>query len=248
MEFRPCIDIYKGKVRQVVGSTLTDRTVKINFTARNDAAYFAKLYKKDGLKGGHVIMLDKQKQTKQEALGALRAFPKGLCVGGGITANNAKKFLDAGAQRIIISSYIFTKRKLNWKRLRKLANAAGKENIILDLSCKKISGAYFVAINRWQILTNLKITIKNLKLLSKYCGEFLIHSIDQEGKRQGIDENLLAILKNFNIVPVTYAGGIKNIANIKKIKSIGNEKINFTVGSALDIFGGDLEYKKLFLC
>ena len=136
MEFRPCIDIYKGKVRQVIGSTLTDKTVKINFTARNDAAYFAKLYKKDGLIGGHVIMLDKQKQTRQEALKALKAFPKGLCVGGGITINNATKFLNAGAWRVIISSYIFTERKLNRKRLQKLVKIIGKENLILDLSCK----------------------------------------------------------------------------------------------------------------
>lgn len=248
MEFRPCIDIYRGKVRQVVGSTLTNETVKINFTARNNAAYFAELYKKDGLGGGHIIMLDKQRQTQQEALRALKTFPKGLRVGGGITAKNAKRFLDAGAQKIIVSSYIFTGGELNWRRLWKLVNTVGKENIILDLSCKKISNAYFVVINHWQTLTNLKLTIKNLKMLSKYCSEFLIHSVDKEGKRQGIDKSLLAILKKFNIVPVTYAGGVKNTADIKKIRNIGNGKINFTVGSALDIFGGNLEYKKLFLC
>jgi len=245
MEFRPCIDVYKGKVIQVVGSTLTDKTVKINFTARNDAAYFAKLYKKDGLINGHVIMLDKQKQTQREALKALKAFPKGLCVGGGITINNAKGFLNAGARRVIISSYIFTDKNLNQKRLQKLANTIGKENLIFDLSCKKIGKTHFVAINRWQTLTNLKITVPNLSMLSKYCDEFLIHSIDREGKRQGIDKSLLKILKNFNIIPITYAGGIKNMADIEKIKNIGDEKINFTVGSALNIFGGNLEYKNL---
>ena len=96
MHFRPCIDIHNGKVKQIVGGSLTDQgnQAKENFTASENADYYAKMYQKDGLIGGHVILLNPvsseyYRETKAQAILALGAYPKGLQVGGGIHAENA---------------------------------------------------------------------------------------------------------------------------------------------------------------
>ncbi|MBT4120542.1 MAG: phosphoribosylformimino-5-aminoimidazole carboxamide ribotide isomerase [Candidatus Magasanikbacteria bacterium] len=246
MQFRPCIDIHDGKVKQIIGSTLTNNfSVTENFVADKDASYFANLYKKDGLSGGHIIMLDKKEKTKKQALFALESFPDGLQIGGEINLDNAKKFISDGASRVIVTSYIFENGKLDFGKLQTLVDTIGKNRLILDLSCRKKDGKYYIVIDRWQTFTNLEVNLDTLNMLAKYCDEFLIHGVDVEGRKQGIEEELLKILKNFTKIPITYAGGIKDVGDIEKIKKIGNKKINFTVGSALDIFGGNLSYKKI---
>ncbi|MBU2542338.1 phosphoribosylformimino-5-aminoimidazole carboxamide ribotide isomerase [Patescibacteria group bacterium] len=246
MQFRPCIDIHNGKVKQIIGSTLANNSsVTENFVADRGASYFANLYKKDNLFGGHIIMLDNEEETKKQALLALKSFPNGLQIGGGINLDNIKKFINAGASHVIITSYIFENGEIDFGKLQTLLDAVGKNRLVLDLSCRKKDGKYYVVIDRWQTFTNLEVNLNTLDMLTKYCDEFLIHGVDNEGKRQGIEEKLLNVLKGFTKIPITYAGGIKDVDDIKKIKKIGNEKINFTVGSALDIFGGNLSYKKI---
>ena len=246
MQFRPCIDIHNGKVKQIIGSTLSnDSFITENFVADKKASCFANLYKKDGLSGGHVIMLDREVKTREQALQALQAFPGGLQIGGGVTADNAKEFINAGASHVIVSSYIFENGKLSQEKIQSLVGTVGKEKIVFDLSCKQRSGKYYVVINRWQTFTNLEVSLDTLNMLAKYCDEFLIHGVDVEGKKQGVEENLLNILKDFSTIPITYAGGIRNLDDIEKVRQIGNDKINFTVGSALDIFGGNLKYNNI---
>jgi phosphoribosylformimino-5-aminoimidazole carboxamide ribotide isomerase len=191
-------------------------------------------------------MLDNNEETKQEAVNSLKIFPNGLQIGGGLTAKNANEFLESGASHIIISSGIFTNNIFDIKRLRSLVDIVGKEKIVLDLSCrKKGNDEYFALINKWQVFTDLAVNVETLEMLSKYCDEFLIHSVDVEGKRQGVDEELLKILGGCNELLITYAGGIRNLEDIKLIERLGKGKINFTIGSALDIFGGDLSYREV---
>lgn len=248
MQFRPCIDIHQGQVKQIVGSTLNNSraVLSTNYISNYPASYYAGLYKKDDLPGGHIIMLDNEAATKRETLLALSVFANGLQVGGGVTAVNANEFLSQGASQVIISSDIFTNDVLNKEKLRKLATTVGKNKIVLDLSCRKRGNdEYFVVIDKWQVFTNLAVNVATLAMLSEYCVEFLIHGVDVEGKKQGIDEQLLKILSKFQDLPVTYAGGIKDLFDIKRIEKLGGGKINFTVGSALDIFGGDLKYEEV---
>ena len=242
MQFRPCIDILDGKVRQIVGSTLNNSSVTENFVTNRNSSYFANLYKEKNLFGGHIVMLDSKKETKKQAVTALQTFPNGLQIGGGITAKNAKEFINAGASHVIVSSYIFKNKKLNQEKIQKLVRDVGKKQIVFDLSCRKKDGKYYVVIDRWQTFTNLEVNLDTLEILSNYCDEFLVHGVDVEGKKQGVEEKLLNVLKGFTKIPITYAGGIKDVNDIKKIKKIGNKKINFTIGSALDIFGGNLNY------
>jgi len=244
MRFRPCIDIHKGLVKQIVGSTLNSQgqDLQTNFVATQPSAYFANLYKKDNLPGGHVIILDNSEETIKEAKNALLAYPNGLQIGGGITTENAKEFLDAGAGQVIVSSCIFTDNKLDKTKLEKLSRTAGKNKLVLDLSCRKRGEEYVVVKDKWQTFTNLVVNLENLEMLSAYCAEFLVHGVDSEGKRQGIEIDLLKILSQFSTVPVTYAGGVKNLEDIELIYKAGKGEIDFTVGSALDIFGGNLKY------
>jgi len=247
MQFRPCIDIHRGKVKQIIGSSLSNskNSLATNFVSEKNASYYATLYKQNNLTGGHVIMLDQSEATRQEAINALQAFPNGLQIGGGINHNNAMKFLDAGASHVIVSSFIFEDRKVSEEKLTLLKEVATKKRIVLDLSCRKKDNKYFVVIDRWQTFTNLEISLENLKKLSKHCDEFLIHGVDVEGKQQGIEKELIKLLSTFQEIPITYAGGIRNQKDIETIKSIGKGNIHFTVGSALDIFGGKLKYKTL---
>lgn len=251
MKFRPCIDIHNGCVKQIVGGTLDDRSgANENFVATYDAAYYAKMYKNDGLFGGHVIMLSKPgtkeyEDTKVQALGALSAFPGGLQVGGGIDASNAKEYINAGASHCIFTSYVIEDGKLSYSRLDELASLIGKEHIVLDLSCRKNNGSYYVVTDRWQTFTDVEVTSETIEELAKYCDEFLIHGVDVEGMRQGIDKELLEILAKAKNVRITYAGGIHSMDDIEIIRTVGRGNIDYTVGSALDIFGGDISYDKI---
>ena len=243
-KFRPCIDLHDGRVKQIVGSSLSDSGagLKTNFETDRSPAWFAELYKKDGIRGGHVIMLGKGNVDAAKA--ALAAYPGGLQVGGGITADNALEYLDAGASHVIVTSWIFPEGKLDRERLERLSQTVGKERLVLDLSCKRVSDPedvnprWKIAINRWQTLIDIEITAETLEDLSRYCDEFLIHAADVEGKQQGMDDELIMFLAEFSPIPCTYAGGAKSLKDLEHCKKISNGKIDLTIGSALDLFGG----------
>ena len=242
-KFRPCIDLHDGKVKQIVGSSLSDsgEGLKTNFETDRSPAWFAELYKKDGITGGHVIMLGKGNVDAAKA--ALAAYPGGLQVGGGITADNAKEYIDAGASHVIVTSWIFPEGKLDIARLERLVATVGKEHLVLDLSCKRTSAPgeaprWNIAINRWQTLIDVEITEEALTALARYCDEFLVHAADVEGKQQGMDDDLIRFLAAHSPIPVTYAGGAKSLEDLRHVREISGGKIDLTIGSALDLFGG----------
>lgn len=244
MKFRPCIDLHNGKVKQIVGSTLTDKsndTPKTNFESSYDSTYYSKLYQKDGIYGGHVIMLGSG--NEKAAISALKAFPGGMHVGGGLNPDNSKTYLDAGASHVIITSYVFKEGKINWDNLDAMIKAVGRERLVLDLSCKKKNSDYFVVTDRWQNFTEFKINQNNIEKLSSLCDEFLIHAADVEGMQSGIDTELVDLLAGITDTPITYAGGIRSLDDMGIIEKAGSGKIDATVGSALDIFGGKLKYE-----
>lgn len=247
MEFRPCIDIHNGKVKQIVGGTLTDDGDKAtdNFVAEKNADYYANMYKELGIRGGHVILLNGKdspyyEATKAQAMLALKTYPGGLQVGGGITAETAAEFIEAGASHVIVTSYVFKDGKINYDNLNQLIEAVGKERTVLDLSCREKNGDFYIVTDRWQKWTEEKLSADLLNHLAHFCDEFLIHAVDVEGKGQGIHEEVLHILAQGPEMPITYAGGVHNLSDVKKIKLEGKEKVNVTVGSALDIFGGNM--------
>lgn len=243
MKFRPCIDIHSGRVKQIVGGTLSDDSKGLveNFVSDKDSSYFAEMFKKDGLTGGHVIMLGQG--NEEAALGALKAYPGGLQIGGGINADNAAHYIEQGASRVIITSYVFKDGEINFENLEKVVDSIGKERLVLDLSCRKKDEKYFVVTDRWQRFTNFEVNADTICKLEKYCSEFLIHAVDVEGKCSGIEKELVKSLGQWVTIPTTYAGGARSFEDIDDIKLLGNDKIDLTIGSALDIFGGHLSYK-----
>jgi len=237
MRFRPCIDLHQGQVKQIVGSSLNDeRAPTTNFVAQHGAAHFAARYCSDGLSGGHVIMLGPG--NEEAAAEALRAYPQGLQLGGGINADNAPKWLERGASHLIATSYVFRDGQLDRTNLRKLVAAIGRQHLVLDLSCARIGHRYVVMTNRWQQATDFEVSRANLQMLADSCCEFLIHATDVEGKQQGIDVDLVSLLGQITPLPTTYAGGVRAQSDIDRIAQLGDGKLDFTVGSALDMFGG----------
>ena len=252
MQFRPCIDIHNGKVKQIVGGSLKDQnnSAKENFVSSVDAAFYARLYKEAGLSGGHIILLNPQSSeyyeaTRREAINALKSYPNGLQIGGQIRADNAKEYIDAGASHVIVTSYVFQNGEILWENLEKLVQAVTKEKIVLDLSCRKKEDGYYIVTDRWQKDTNIKITFETLNLLSDYCDEFLIHAVDVEGKSEGIEEELVSLLGKWNGKAITYAGGVHNFEDLRLLKKLGHNKLNVTIGSALDIFGGQMKWEEV---
>lgn len=252
MEFRPCIDIHNGEVKQIIGGSLKDEgsQARENFVATQDAAFFAELYKKHGLKGGHVILLNKSgtpeyELTKKQALGALQTYPGGLQIGGGITTLNAKDFISAGASHVIVTSYVFRDGIIDYDRLRSLVQAVGKDNIVLDLSCKKKDGEYYIVTDRWQKYTSVRLDTETMKRLEDYADEYLIHAVDVEGKQAGVDDVLINIMGEYDGIPVTYAGGVHSYEDLEKLKSMTDGKVNVTIGSALNLFGGAMDFEKV---
>ena len=249
MRFRPCIDIHDGKVKQIVGGDLQDAKTEVttNYTSKRDASWYAKLYQRDKLTGGHIIVLNHSSSpyyeaSKQQAIEALESYPKGLQIGGGITAENAAEYLERGASHVIVTSYVFSEGELKYEHLQKLKREVGREQIVLDLSCRKKDGVYYIVTNRWQQYTNLIVSPDTMERLSDYCGEFLIHGVDVEGKKCGIEKELVEMLGEWEGIPVTYAGGIGSLADIEHFRRLSKGKIDFTIGSALDLFGGPLPY------
>jgi phosphoribosylformimino-5-aminoimidazole carboxamide ribotide isomerase len=234
--FRPCIDLHEGKVKQIVGGTLGDSGLRTNFVSDKSAAWFAELYKRDGLSGGHVIMLGAGNESA--ARSALATFPGGLQIGGGIDASNARSWLAAGASHVIVTSWVFREGRVDWDRLEELVKAIGKDRLVLDLSCRQRGEDYFVVTDRWQKFTELAVTSETLVKFSRYCAEFLIHAVDVEGLCRGIDGELVKKLGQWTPIPTTYAGGANSLANLETVTQLGQGKVNLTIGSALDIFGG----------
>jgi phosphoribosylformimino-5-aminoimidazole carboxamide ribotide isomerase len=235
--FRPCIDLHEGRVKQIVGGTLgAAEDLRTNFISEKPAAWFAELYRRDQLRGGHVIMLGSG--NDEAARSALAAYPGGLHIGGGINAGNARDWLDAGASHVIVTSWVFREGRVDWARLDELVGTIGKNKLVLDLSCRKRGERYFVVTDRWQKFTELEVNAETLSKFSKHCAEFLVHAVDVEGLCRGIDTELVKTLGVWTPIPTTYAGGANSLSDLETVTKIGGGKIDLTIGSALDIFGG----------
>ena len=252
MRFRPCIDIHNGIVKQIVGSSLKDENDQAseNYVANRDASWFAKRYKQDRLQGGHVILLNPQsspyyEKTKKQALEALHAYEGGLQAGGGITPDNALDFLRAGASHVIVTSYVFCDGCIQYDRLKKLTQIVGKQRLVLDVSCRKIDEGYCIMTDRWQKFTKEVVTLPLLEELSAYCDEFLVHAVDVEGKARGVETELASLLGEYKGNPVTYAGGVGSMKDIEDLRKYGKDRLDVTVGSALDLFGGNISFSEL---
>ena len=256
MEFRPCIDIHNGQVKHIVGGSLKDQgdLARENFVAGKGAEYYARLYQEKGIKGGHVILLNPASSpyyeaTKAQAMRALAAYPGGLQVGGGINADNALEYLEAGASHVIVTSYVFQDGHINTEHLDQICRTVGREHLVLDLSCRIKDGCYYIVTDRWQKFTEEIVDGHTLDRLMGYCDEFLIHAVDVEGKSQGIEEVLVRQLGEWSASPgkiaVTYAGGVHDYKDIELLRALGGGRIHVTIGSALDLFGGELAFDEV---
>lgn len=255
MKFRPCIDIHNGKVKQLVGGSLTDKDdqARENFVAEQPAEYYADRYRRDGLTGGHIILLNPSSSPyyeadMEQASRALAAYPGGMQIGGGVRAENAARFLELGASHVIVTSYVFSDGRIHYDNLKRLVREVGKERIVLDVSCRKVllddgQQGYRIVTDRWQKMTEVAVTGENLRELASYCDEFLIHAVDVEGTCSGIERDLAQMLGNYPVRPMTYAGGVADLADIRLLHELGGGKLDVTVGSALDLFGGSLKYE-----
>ena len=252
MKFRPCIDIHNGKVKQIVGGSLKDagNQAQENFVSEQDAAFYASLYKEKGLKGGHIILLNSAdseyfQATKAQAMLALGAYPGGLQIGGGVNPDNAADYLAAGASHVIVTSYVFRDGHISWENLEKMVQAVGKEHLVLDLSCRKKDNQYFIVTDRWQKFTDVPVTLEVMEELGSHCDEFLVHAVDVEGKANGIETELADLLSEYQKCPITYAGGVGSMKDIELLKVHGKGRLDVTVGSALDLFGGTIPFETL---
>ena len=277
MRIRPCIDIHNGAVKQIVGGSLRDETgARENFVSGRDAADYAALYRELGLPGGHIILLNSVRDReayeadRRQALRALKAFPGGMQIGGGITPQTAPDFLSAGASHVIVTSYVFRDGQLDEGRLQEMISAVGREHLVLDLSCRRLCGnapgdcaaaggmdpsgepaaRYAVVTDRWQKMTKLTICDQTLTGLGGCCDEFLIHAADVEGRRAGIETGLVRILGTWMAaapapIPITYAGGVHSLEDLLLIRRLSSDRMDVTVGSALDLFGGSLSLSAL---
>lgn len=275
MRIRPCIDIHNGKVKQIVGGSLRDESgkesvlkesvlketlsgenpLRENFVSQKDADVYAAIYRRAMLPGGHIILLNSVKEKEayeadlRQAFLALEEYPDGMQAGGGITPETADRFLEAGASHVIVTSYVFRDGELDRDHLDEMVRAVGKKHLVLDLSCRKQeNGSYVVVTDRWQKLTRLVISEETLDFLAEFCDEFLIHAADVEGKRAGVEEDLAELLGGWqkkSRFPVTYAGGVHALEDLSKIAASSGGRMDVTVGSALDLFGGNLKLQEL---
>ncbi len=252
MEFRPCIDIHNGKVKQIVGGTLKDAGSRAeeNFVSEQDAGFYACFYKESKIRGGHIILLNKEgseyyEATRRQAFLALSKYPGGLQVGGGIRRENAASYLEAGASHVIVTSCVFRDGRIDWKYLEQLRKEVGKEHLVLDVSCRRKGEDYYIVTDRWQKFTEVVLSVPVLWELAEYCSEFLIHAVDVEGKARGIEKPLVCMLGEWGGIPITYAGGVGSFADLRMLKDLGQNRLNVTIGSALDLFGGKMNYEEV---
>ncbi|KAJ2751137.1 Enzyme that catalyzes the fourth step in the histidine pathway [Coemansia pectinata] len=222
-QFRPCIDLHDGQVKQIVGGTLHDNSANLqtNFVSTLSSTYYA-------LGPGN----------EQATIDALQAWPQGLQVGGGITIDNAQLWLDRGASKVIVTSWLFPRGSFSADRLKALFDLIGRDRLVVDLSCRRNDDGWVVAMDRWQTLTDMRIDRETIQMLSGFCSEFLVHAADIEGLCGGIDEMLVEALGRLSPIPVTYAGGASTIADLGLVNRLSNGRVDLTIGSALDIFGG----------
>lgn len=252
MKFRPCIDIHNGKVKQIVGGSLADsgNNAEENFVSDNGGEFYARLYRERGISGGHIILLNAAgteyyNADKAQAFAALEEYPNGLQLGGGITAENAAEFLDMGASHVIVTSYVFRDGAVDRENLKKISKTVGRDRLVIDLSCRKRGEDYYIVTDRWQKFTDVKLDASALDMFAEYCDQFLIHAVDVEGKARGVEVPLAEMLGDWDGIPVTYAGGIGSYSDLDVLKAAGRGKLDFTVGSALEIFGGTLDFEKI---
>lgn len=275
MKFRPCIDIHNGKVKQIVGSSLSDGVIgddsfgagrggdgkessltakssaRENFVSDNDGAFFGNMYREMNLPGGHIILLnpagtEEYEADIEQARLAMEAFPGGLMIGGGITAENAERFLDMGATHVIVTSYVFKNGRINMERLEKLRSAVGRDRLVLDLSCRRRdSEGYYIVTDRWQKFTDVPLNLETLDMFSEYSSEFLIHAVDVEGKARGIETQVASLLGGWGKLPVTYAGGVSSFEDLEALRELGQNRLDVTIGSALSIFGGSMDFEEV---
>ncbi|MBQ6231372.1 MAG: phosphoribosylformimino-5-aminoimidazole carboxamide ribotide isomerase [Eubacterium sp.] len=296
MKFRPCIDIHNGKVKQIVGSSLSDGVIgddlfgagrggdgkessltakssaRENFVSDNDGAFFGNMYREMNLPGGHIILLnpagtEEYEADIEQARLAMEAFPGGLMIGGGITAENAERFLDMGATHVIVTSYVFKNGRINMERLEKLRSAVGRDRLVLDLSCRRRKTAidvegnsgirvfagqnaaekcdYYIVTDRWQKFTDVPLNLETLDMFSEYSSEFLIHAVDVEGKARGIETQVASLLGGWGKLPVTYAGGVSSFEDLEALRELGQNRLDVTIGSALSIFGGSMDFEEV---
>lgn len=252
MKFRPCIDIHNGKVKQIVGSSLRDENSKAeeNFVSEVGGDFYGRLYQSYDLKGGHIILLNPAdspyyEADLEQARQALAAYPGGLMLGGGVNAENAKQFIAMGATHVIVTSYVFYKGAVDYERLALLKQAVGREHLVLDLSCRKRDGKYYIVTDRWQTFTDTEVCPDTLTKLAEYADEYLIHAVDVEGKASGIEEELAAMLGAWDGIPITYAGGVSSFQNLDRLRELGHDRLDVTIGSALSIFGGSMDFEEV---
>ncbi len=252
MKFRPCIDIHNGSVKQIVGGSLKDDNNQAtdNFVSEKDAGYYANMYHRDNFIGGHIIILNPESSEYYEAdieqaKKALSVYKEGMQIGGGVNDTNALRYLELGASHVIVTSYVFRDGMIDFERLTKLSELVGSDRLVLDLSCRYHNGKYYVVTDRWQKITNEVLDKSLLEKLSRYCDEFLVHAVDVEGKAAGVEKDVIRILGECEGMKITYAGGIHSIEDIEFIKEAGNDNVDFTIGSALDLFGGKIPYEYL---
>lgn len=249
MRFRPCIDIHNGKVKQIVGGSLKDERdqAEENFVSERSAAFYADMFRRDNLKGGHMILLNPPSSPyfeadRQQAAEALAVWPGGLQIGGGVTADNASSYIKAGASHVVVTSYVFKDGQVQWENLEKLADAVGAGHVVLDVSCRKKDGKYYIVTDRWQKFTKVQLGEEILYWMKEYCDEFLVHGVDVEGKSAGIEEGLVEMLAGVQGIPITYAGGISSLDELERFRRVSGGRLDFTIGSALDLYGGDIPY------
>ncbi|CAM0137412.1 Enzyme that catalyzes the fourth step in the histidine pathway [Umbelopsis sp. WA50703] len=237
--FNACIDLHNGQVKQIVGGSLSEtdpNILKTNFVSKETPKYYGELYKKHNITRAHVIKLGPN--NDEAAKEALAAWPGGLQVGGGITVDNAQQWIDYGASKVIVTSYLFPNAKFSLERLQNLCEVVGKDKLVVDVSCKRKDNKWIVAMNKWQTMTDMEVNKESLNLLSQYCSEFLVHAADVEGLCKGIDQELVQKLGEWTTLPTTYAGGGNNISDLELVDRLSNGKVDLTFGSALDVFGG----------
>ncbi len=252
MKFRPCIDIHDGRVKQIVGGALDEASFRIreNYVSQSDASYFAGLYRDTDLPGGHVIILNKPgtpmyEASREQAVRALGAYPGGLHIGGGMNPECAPGYLEAGASHVIVTSYVFKDGEIDMQALDRMVSATGREHLVLDLSARRRDDRYMIVTNRWQKFTSVELNADTLNELSGYCDEFLVHAVDVEGRVSGIESELVAMLGAWDGNPVTYAGGIHSFDDLYLIETLGCGRVDITIGSALDLFGGQMKFEEV---